>query len=181
MEGQPDAQLSGEDVLLLLEALEAFLPSPEAGGEWAKLPVEEREHWQPYTALRRRLKNQAGMSFFDRPGRWLEDELRRERNGFGDKLFSRLAELLRDPRATRRRVREGFSAALRELREERQISAAPRSVVELAIGLRLVRPTGAGNPVGNHLREGVLTPGGATPNPPKCPLFSQRKFSLWSI
>ena len=52
---------------------------------------------------------------YDRPGRWLELELRRERNSFGDKLFSRLADFSQGPEGNRRTIREGFGAALREL------------------------------------------------------------------
>jgi hypothetical protein len=83
--------------------------------------------WMPYTRLRRRLKDAVRMSFYDRARGWLDSELRRERIALTDKLHSRLAELMRDPKATRRTVKEGFVAAIRELREERQSPPRPLS------------------------------------------------------
>jgi hypothetical protein len=44
-----------------------------------------------------------------------------------DKLHSRLAELLREPGASRRTVREGFVKAVQELREVRQSKPRPLS------------------------------------------------------
>jgi len=67
------------------------------------------------------------MSYFDNAHGWLESELARERIALKDKLHSRLADALRDPKATRRTVREAFVAAIRELREERQSAPNPQS------------------------------------------------------
>ena len=44
-----------------------------------------------------------------------------------DKLHTRLAASLNDLKATRRTVREGFVAAIRELREVRQSTPRPLS------------------------------------------------------
>jgi hypothetical protein len=67
------------------------------------------------------------MSFYDRASEWLEAELKREREAVTDKLFSRLSHLMREPTATRRTVREGFVAVVRELRETRQSKPPPLS------------------------------------------------------
>jgi hypothetical protein len=57
----------------------------------------------------------------------LDAELRRERFDLTDKQNTRLMELMKDPKATRRTVREGFVEAMRELREERQSTPRPLS------------------------------------------------------
>ena len=88
---------------------------------------EELAHWAPYRELRNRLKQVVHMSFYDGAAHWLESELREERIAITDKLFSRLCELLRDPKANRRSVREGYSASSRELCEARQSKPRPLS------------------------------------------------------
>jgi hypothetical protein len=117
--------LSGDEIVLLVEALDKLIPFPEDTAHAEK--AEVRFVWMPYTRLRRRLKEAVRMSFYDRARGWLDSELRRERIALTDKLHSRLAELMRDPKATRRTVREGFVAAIRELREERQSPPRPLS------------------------------------------------------
>jgi hypothetical protein len=67
------------------------------------------------------------MSFFDRAKDWLDAELRREREATTDRLFTRLAQLMGEPNATRRSVREGFVATVREIKESRQSPARPLS------------------------------------------------------
>jgi hypothetical protein len=67
------------------------------------------------------------MGFFESANGWLDRELRAERVALTDNLHSRLAEMLRDPKASRRTIREGFVAAIRELREERQSTPRPLS------------------------------------------------------
>ena len=119
-----DDRLTGEELLLIPNALEAFLPALEDGGHWSKFTLEEVQRWEPCAMLRRSLKTQIGMSFFDRPGRRLKLELHRERIAFGDKLFGRLCDLLKDPKASRRNIREGFGAAY-QLREDRQSEPRP--------------------------------------------------------
>jgi len=57
----------------------------------------------------------------------LEAELRRERIALTDALHTRLAALLRDPAANRRSVRNGFVAAIQELREKRHAPPRPLS------------------------------------------------------
>ena len=47
---------------------------------------EELRRWEPYALLRRRLKSHIGMSFYDGPGRWLQMELKLERDALADKL-----------------------------------------------------------------------------------------------
>jgi len=53
--------------------------------------------------------------------------LSRERIALSDQLHSTLAELLRDPQANRRSVRQSFVAAMQELREARQSTPRPLS------------------------------------------------------
>ena len=67
------------------------------------------------------------MSFYDGAKGWLDAELKREREAHTDKLFSRLAELMRDQKATRRSVREGFVQTVREIKETRQSPRRPLS------------------------------------------------------
>ncbi len=67
------------------------------------------------------------MSFYDQAKGWLDGELRREREAVTDLLFSKLAELMSDPKATRRSVRAGFVEVVREVREARQSRPRPLS------------------------------------------------------
>jgi hypothetical protein len=77
--------------------------------------------------LRSRLKRALRMSSYDSASGWLEAELARERLRLSDRLIARLCELLIAPGANRRSVREGYAAAIRELREERQSTPRPFS------------------------------------------------------
>jgi hypothetical protein len=117
--------LLGDEIVLLFEALDKLIPLPEDTAHAEK--AEVRFVWMPYTGLRRRLKEAVRMSFYDRARGWLDAELRRERIALTDKLHSRFSQLLKDPKATRRTVREGFVVAIRELREERQSPPRPLS------------------------------------------------------
>jgi hypothetical protein len=117
--------LAGAEIVMLIEALDALIPFQQATAYGEALEVRER--WAAHCELRSRLKTAIHMSFYDGASRWLENELRRERIALTDKLHTRLAELLRDPKATRRNVREGFVAAVQELREVRQSTPRPLS------------------------------------------------------
>jgi hypothetical protein len=117
--------ISGAEIVLMIEALDSFIGSPEDAMHARSR--EDRDRLLPYSQLRRRFKDAVHMSFYSRAHGWLEDELSRERIALSDKLHSRLAELLRDPQANRRGVREGFVAAFRELREVRQSTPRPLS------------------------------------------------------
>jgi hypothetical protein len=77
----------------------------------------------PYSRARNRLRE--AVSFYDSARGWLDAELRRERIDLTDKLHTRLAELMKDPKAIRRTVREGSVATIKELREERQSTPRP--------------------------------------------------------
>jgi hypothetical protein len=119
------AALTGAEVLLLIEALDALIPFKE---EYAHhRTAAERERWLPHSMLRARLKKGLHMSFYDTASGWLEAELARERISLSDKLFTRLCELIEAPGASRRSVREGYAAAMRELREVRQSTPRPLS------------------------------------------------------
>ena len=120
-----DSRLSAPDIIMLVEGLDALIPFREGMG--ARLSDEELERWEPYRNLRVRLKQAAHMSFYDDARGWLEAELRQERIALTDKLHSRLAACLEEPKATRRTVHEGFVAAIRELREARQSTPRPLS------------------------------------------------------
>ena len=122
-----NGDLDGAEIVIIIEALDALLPYAEDTGYWPKASDEERARWAPYRELRARLKQAIHMSFYDRAATWLDSELHRERVDLTDKLHSRLAELLREPKASRRTVREGFVAAIRELREVRQSRPRPLS------------------------------------------------------
>ena len=122
--GEPDT-LSGEEVVLLIEALDALLPQREENQRL--MTDEERERWAPYWLLRRRLKSAIRMSFYDTAQGLLESELRRERIALADALHTRFEALLRDPAANRRSLRIGFVAAVQELREKRHSTPRPLS------------------------------------------------------
>ena len=122
--GEQDT-LSGEEVVLLIEAPDALLPQREENQRL--MTDEEREQWAPYCLLRRRLKAAVRMSFYDTAYGWLDRELHRERIALTDALHTSLAALLRDPAANRRSVRHGFVAAIQELREKRHSTPRPLS------------------------------------------------------
>jgi hypothetical protein len=121
-----DAQdLTGPEIVLLIEVLDAIIPFRDDARHVAT--EVERHRWQAHHLLRSKLKAAVHMSFYDRASGWLEAELARERQALTDKLASRLAELMREPGATRRSVREGFLAFARELRQSRQSTPRPLS------------------------------------------------------
>jgi hypothetical protein len=122
-----DGDLGGAEIVMIIEALDALIPFAEDSGYWRQASEEERQRWAPYRELRARLKDAIHMSFYDRADTWLASELREERMALTDKLHSRLAELLPEPGATRRTVREGFVRAVQELREVRQSKPRPLS------------------------------------------------------
>ena len=107
------SELDGGEIVMIIEALDAFLPFAEDTRLWSELSPEERERWMPYRVLRGRLKEAVHMSFYDRARNWLDSELRAEHIALTDKLHTRLAELPREPGASRRTVREGSSGRSR--------------------------------------------------------------------
>jgi hypothetical protein len=118
-------ELSAPEAVLIIELLDAVIPFTEESRYLAS--ENDRFAWHAHDALRRKLKAAIGMSFFDRAKGWLDSELRREREAATAKLFTRLAELMREPNATRRSVREGFVATVREMKERRQSPTKPLS------------------------------------------------------
>jgi hypothetical protein len=72
------------------------------------------------------------------PPRWpdrrsrgrLDAELRREREATTDKLFSRLADLMGDAKATRRTVRGGFVSTIREAKGDQAVEAWATQLAE---------------------------------------------------
>ena len=124
----PASPLTGPEIVMLVEALDALLPSQEGRGAWSEhMNGSELAHWAPYRQLRSRLKRVVHLSFYDGAAHWLESELREERFAITDKLFSRVCELLGDTKTNRRTVREAYSATSRELREARQSKPRPLS------------------------------------------------------
>ncbi len=117
--------ISGAELVLLIEALDSFIGSPEDAMHARSR--EDRDRLLPYSQLRRRLKDAVHMSFYSRADGWLDDELSRERIALTDKLHSRLVAFLLDPKANRRSVKEGFVTAVQELREVRQSTPRPLS------------------------------------------------------
>ena len=115
------------EIVMLIEGLDALIKAGEGNDYWLRATGEERERWMPYRQLRARLKEQIHMSFYDNAARWLDSELYRERLELTQNLLGRLNGLLRDERATRRSIREGFIAAINELRETRQSKPKPLS------------------------------------------------------
>jgi hypothetical protein len=118
-------ELDGAEVVLLIQALDALIPFTDESRYLAS--KVERHTWAQHNILRGKLKESIHMSFYSRADTWLESELQAERIALTDKLHSRLAELLREPGATRRTVREGFVSTIQELRETRQSKPRPLS------------------------------------------------------
>jgi hypothetical protein len=119
--------LSGAEIVLLIEALDALIPFGEDTAY--TVPWEERERWAPYSTLRHRLKEAVRMSFDDGARGWLDTELSRERIALTDKLNALFEALLRDPGAHRRSMRHGFVAAIRSC--ARSVTQRDRSVSDL--------------------------------------------------
>jgi hypothetical protein len=117
--------LSAPEIVMLVEGLDALIRAGEGNDYWLRASEEERERWMPYRRLRARLKQAVHMSFYDNATRWLDSELYRERLELTQNLLGRLTNLLRDEKATRRSIREGFIAAMSELREVRQSKPKP--------------------------------------------------------
>jgi hypothetical protein len=124
---QDDDHLETEEILLLIESLDALIPGREGSTTWLHASEEDQVRWGPYRRLRGKLKKAIHMSYFDSAYGWLDAELRQERIALTDRLHTRLAEMLKDPKATRRTIREGFVASIRELRESRQSPPRPLS------------------------------------------------------
>ena len=62
--------LSGEEIVLLIEALDALIPFHEDTAYG--VTAEERARWAPYSGIRSRLKQAVAMSFYDTARGWLE-------------------------------------------------------------------------------------------------------------
>src|SRR5262245_44150263 len=112
--------LTGEEIVMLIEALDAMLGPEDAGlpGRAQELPVD----LQPFWGLRRRLKEAVRVSFYDTGRGWLAAELSREREATGEKLLNKLYELLADPKATRKSIKLDFGRYSREMRDGDRLS-----------------------------------------------------------
>jgi hypothetical protein len=99
-------QLTGEEVLKLVEALEAFAPLRKAGDPWPD------EKWWPYLEPRDAL----GMYLFDDVKNWCSMQQRNERETVLDEVHRRLTKLLEEPGLPRRSLRDGMRLALQRIR-----------------------------------------------------------------
>lgn len=122
-----DEVLYAPEIVMLIEGLDALL-----GADDGRLPgrsdPEREAPWAAHQALRGRLKSKVHMSLYDRAGTWIDRELGREREAVADRLFTRLGELVNDPKATRKSIKLDFGKAVREMREGgRQSSPRPLS------------------------------------------------------
>lgn len=118
-----NASLSGADLLLLVEALDAFIP-PQGSGSiaWGSSPPwteEQRQRFEPFALLRYRLAEAVGMGFFDTGRTFLDNALREERQALIQAVRVRLSALLEQEGLTRRQLRDGMIPAYRELVEHR--------------------------------------------------------------
>ena len=118
-------ELTGEEVVLRIEALDALIPFTDQTRHIAT--ANERFEFQSHHLLGAKLKSAIRMSFYDHARGWLDRELIRERRALSDRLFARLVELMKELGATRRSVREGYAATMRELLETRQSRPRPLS------------------------------------------------------
>jgi hypothetical protein len=112
-------QLTGNDVLLLVEALEAFVPLRKAGDPWPD------EKWWPYLELRDRLRDALGMHLFDDVKTWCGIQQSNEREAVLDEVHRRLTKPLEEPGLTKRTLRDGMRMALREIKERQWYERPP--------------------------------------------------------
>jgi hypothetical protein len=123
-------QLTGDEVLMLVEALEAFAPLRKAGDPWPD------EKWWPYLELRERLRDALGMHLFDDVKTWCGIQQRNEREAVLDEVHRRLTKLLEEPGLTRRTLRDGMRLALREIKERQWYERPPMGGWPMAYGRR---------------------------------------------
>jgi hypothetical protein len=116
-----DNLLTPGEILLLIEALDAFVPA-RGGHAWGMRKPwteDDKERFRPYAALRLRLRHQAGMGFYDEGRTFLDSALREELYELTDKLHARMSDLLKQPGLTCGQFRAGMVAALQDLRDVR--------------------------------------------------------------
>ncbi len=100
--------LSGPEIVLLLEALDSLIPGVEGTGLWISATEDERQRWEPYRILRRKLQVAVGMAYHASARGWLKENLRLERDATLQLLHSRLWKLLAQPTMTRSALRAGI-------------------------------------------------------------------------
>jgi hypothetical protein len=105
------AGLTGDDVVLIIEALDAFIA---AGRNPA---AHERQDYYDFKVLRSKLADGVGMNDNDSARYWLQSVLRIERDGFTAALTAKMFELLEDQGLTRRSLRENLVRAMQDCRD----------------------------------------------------------------
>jgi hypothetical protein len=123
-------QLTGDDVLMVIEALEAFAPLRKAGEPWPD------EKWWPYLELRERLRDALDMYLFDDVKNWCSMQQRNEREAVLDEVHRRLTKLLEEPGLTRRSLRDGMRLALQRTRERQWCERPPMGGWPMSYGRR---------------------------------------------
>jgi hypothetical protein len=115
--------LTGDDLLLLIEALDAFMPPHGSlSVAWGSSPPwtdEQMARYGPFALLRYRLAQAVGMGFYDTGRTFLDAALRDERYALTDALHGRMTTLLKDAALRRGEFRAGMIRAFQELRDVR--------------------------------------------------------------
>ncbi len=113
----PTPDLAGPEIVLLLEALDSLIPGVEGTGLWMSVTEAERQRWEPYRILRRRLQEAVGMAYHANARGWLAEKMRLQRDATLRLLHGRLWELLAEPKMTRSALKAGMVSYMRELKD----------------------------------------------------------------
>ena len=107
----PNDQITGDDIILIIEAVEFYV----ANGR--RPAPHQRQDYEAFTALSRRLRQLLGMHPASGPRWWLQSVLSLEREGFAAALSAKMFALLKQPDLTRRQFREEMGKAIRSCRD----------------------------------------------------------------
>jgi hypothetical protein len=106
-----DQSLTGDDVLLIIEALDAYIFRGRDAPPW------ERQDYDDFALLRARLNEHVGMSMDDQARQWLRIVLGVECEGQSAASLSKMLTLLSEPTLKRGDFRQAMVKALRISRE----------------------------------------------------------------
>jgi hypothetical protein len=124
MADKPNFQLlSAEELLMLVEALDHFLPARPLPGH----PLSDPERWAPYQTLRERLATTLGMGFFDTGSAWLDRQLSLEREATLDHMLQVLYPALKDPAIKRPKLKALIQKTFVAMKWEWQYTPHPVS------------------------------------------------------
>jgi hypothetical protein len=103
-------ELSGEDLVLIVEALDAFIPRRPQD-----VAPHERHDYEGFLRLKARLREHVGMHLSDSPRWWLTQVLRAERTALSQALLAYLLKQMGREKITRGEFRDALVYALSTL------------------------------------------------------------------